>query len=598
MLASTGAATLSATVTVSATPSTTAVEIGSLAQWVATATDSTDPGATFTYQFSIQSSGYTQFAIFRDFYRYNYFDYRPAGREGPYDVRVIARSSTGAMGSVIEHGLTVSRVTGSSPVISGTGHPLVPIYSAPPCAPPGAIRVRFKSASDATWQWTSFKGCTGASLNFYIAGMKPSTAYSVQQQNPDNSFGPVLTFTTGSIPGDVTIPNHFILKSAESPTSSTYPILFHAGIPSAFATDLNGNVIWYLPAYTPGETGYTTRVFPGGYFTGSMDDRTTNCPGTTRHCGDHRFFREFDLGGHIIRETNFTALNIHVNAWRKAEGKTPVHLTFFSHEGTQLPNGDIATIVTDERVADQGQGPVDVLGDTVVVFDSNFNLKWFWDGFDFLDIKRKALKDDLCTQGGGGCPILFNRQSNGEYYTVANDWTHANSISYDPKDGNLLVSLRHQAWVIKIAYQNAAGDGHVIWRLGPQGDFALSPGAVADEWFNYQHDANVQANGLLTLFDNNNLYSGDSRGQAWKLDETNLIATPIANADLGVRSTALGSAAPLSNGNYMFGAGFIDGNHGQAIEMTPSPSYRVVFKEQTDQFVYRYFRMSSMYSVQ
>jgi len=105
----------------------------------------------------------------------------------------------------------------------------------------------------------------------------------------------------------------------------------------------------------------------------------------------------------------------------------------------------------------------------------------------------------------------------------ANDWTHVNSVAYDPKDGNLVVSIRNQAWVVKIAYQNGSGNLHIVWKLGQDGDFTLSTGNPLD-WFSYQHDAEFQSNGVLTLFDDGNLRvhehdGGNSRGQAWSLDE-------------------------------------------------------------------------------
>ena len=63
----------------------------------------------------------------------------------------------------------------------------------------------------------------------------------------------------------------------------------------------------------------------------------------------------------------------------------------------------------------------------------------------------------------GSC-VLFNAAK-------ANDWTHGNSVSLT-YDGNLIYSARHQDLVYKIAYANGAGDGHVIWKLGKDGDFA------------------------------------------------------------------------------------------------------------------------------
>jgi hypothetical protein len=46
-------------------------------------------------------------------------------------------------------------------------------------------------------------------------------------------------------------------------------------------------------------------------------------------------------------------------------------------------------------------------------------------------------------------------------------------VNWSPDDGNLILSVRHQDWVIKIDYRGGSGDGHMIWRLGQNGDFAV-----------------------------------------------------------------------------------------------------------------------------
>ncbi len=108
-----------------------------------------------------------------------------------------------------------------------------------------------------------------------------------------------------------------------------------------------------------------------------------------------------------------------------------------------------------------------------------------------------------------------------------------------------------------------------------------------------------QSNGLLSLFDNGNyriaqMGGGDSRGQAWKLDQTNLVATLEVNVDLGVQSLAVGSAQLLSNGNYWFDAGFLNGGSGtQGSEVTPSGT--IVFKDESSHNTYRSFRLTNMY---
>ena len=93
------------------------------------------------------------------------------------------------------------------------------------------------------------------------------------------------------------------------------------------------------------------------------------------------------------------------------------------------------------------------------------------------------------------------------------DWTHSNSIVYSPDDKSLVVSIRDQSWVIKINYNDGAGDGSILWKLGFQGDFALQSGTTNAvdpvDWFSAQHDANIISTttaGTLDvlLFDNGN----------------------------------------------------------------------------------------------
>ena len=137
----------------------------------------------------------------------------------------------------------------------------------------------------------------------------------------------------------------------------------------------------------------------------------------------------------------------------------------------------------------------------VLVLDQNFQVAWVWDPFNWLNIRR------LPTLGEG-----------------PSDWTHANSIAWSPADGNLVVSLRSQDWVIKIDYANGTGDGHVIWRLGQGGDFRINS-TDPSPWFSHQHDVRYINDTTLVLFDNGNTRHSknpraNSRGQELVLDET------------------------------------------------------------------------------
>jgi Arylsulfotransferase (ASST) len=74
------------------------------------------------------------------------------------------------------------------------------------------------------------------------------------------------------------------------------------------------------------------------------------------------------------------------------------------------------------------------------------------------------------------------------------DFFHLNSIQQLP-NGNLLVSARH-TWTV---YEISKHTGAIVWQLGGKhSSFKFGPGAH----FEWQHDARIQPNGTITLFDN------------------------------------------------------------------------------------------------
>jgi hypothetical protein len=346
------------------------------------------------------------------------------------------------------------------------------------------------------------------------------------------------------------------------------------------------------------------KLVPGGTFL-TIDDDPINSRAqcgsfSTTGCGDHQFLRELDLAGNVIRSTSWAVVNDEINTLRAKQGGSKVRLNFFSHEGIRLPNGYTVTMATDEQVKHLNSGTQDVFGDVIIALDTNWQVVWAWDAFDYLDINRIAI-GGACVTGGPGCPAqFFNRQPNGQLYKSALDWTHANSISFDTTDNNLIVSFRNQSLVVKINFANGQGNGNIVWKLGYGGSFALAPGYPVSDWFSGQHDARFMSNGLFTLFDNNNPSTvtqqpgGNAHGQAWQLDTTHMIATPVVNADLGVVSPAVGSAGLISNGNYHWQAGFVNSSEAVTFETTPSGTQ--VYKEQIDSLSYRTFRLQNLYT--
>jgi hypothetical protein len=234
------------------------------------------------------------------------------------------------------------------------------------------------------------------------------------------------------------------------------------------------------------------------------------------------------------------------------------------------------------------------MGDLVIDLDQNFQVTWTWNAFDHLDPNRGPVLGETCAVYSYACPGSSPN---------AVDWLHSNSVNSSPADGNLVISMRHQDWVIKVRYQNGFGDGEVLWRLGPEGDFTLVNGSGEFPWNSHQHDAIYVGPNRIALYDNGNTRcrgaaSGtcNSRGQIYELDEASGLAIQVLNADLGVYSDRLGSAEILTNGNYFFGSGAVswDPASGDATEVTPDGAISYTQRVQ-DQF-YRSKRFKSLYT--
>ena len=403
-------------------------------------------------------------------------------------------------------------------------------------------------------------------MNFYLAGLHPQTRY-MASAIVDTGFsfheGSAVPFTTAQaaiVPAAQTV-----IKAGDEDG-----LLLQATITkNVIATDFAGNLLWYYAQ----PVMLMTNPERGGLFWA-----TTSGPQ-----GDlsRQTIREFDLTGTTITETNVARVNEQLAAMGKGA------ITGFHHEASRLPDGKILALASNERLLTDVQGPgaVDVIGDVVIIMNPDLKIVWVWDAFDHLDVRRKAVLGETCAV----CASLAK---------IANDWTHMNSAEQTP-DGNLLLSSRHQDWIYKIDYENGNGDGHVIWRLGKDGDFQLN--ADPSAWFSHQHDPRYTHDGdssITVLDDGNTRQATDpnahSRGQALRIDENNMTAELLLNADLGVFSLALGSAQRLANGHYYFCTGFLSDFTSLLTEVDPYG--RIVYELHVDAQQYRTFRMRDLYS--
>jgi len=341
------------------------------------------------------------------------------------------------------------------------------------------------------------------------------------------------------------------------------------------AFDLSGNMVWSIPPIQ-GATIEAPHLLPNGDF----------LIGATP--GD---VEEIDLTGKVIRQENLVALQ----TWLTNQG---INLTAFQfhHDVIALPNGHWIALFNANQPCSaipncSGLGTIlgDALVDLAPQADGSFQPVWYWSTFDHLDINRAPQ----------GYP----------------DWTHSNAIVYSADDGNLLLSIRHQSWVIKIDYENGKGSGDILWHLGYQGEFSLVGGTDPYDWFFMQHGpsfttANTTGQFGLAVFDNGDDRPGGSaqsncfnptcvfsRGVTLQIDETAKTATIVTDYRPSEYSFWGGNAEQLANGNLEsdFNTGSPTG-FSDIIEATSGASPQLVWRLQTSNaHAYRGFRLPSLY---
>lgn len=383
-------------------------------------------------------------------------------------------------------------------VVSGTANPLVANYAFTTFRD-AMVSVDFGPDTHyglKTWAVPAPTG--GGTVNVLVAGMRQFSTYHMRARAefPDGTALRDLDriFTTGGLPAarvpQVTVTN----PDGLSPTRGVQ--MFHL-TPGASqqvqvaAMDNSGNIVWYYDALA--SSPQPIQLLPNGHFLINLATGSTSGTGTS---GD---VREIDLVGNIIRRLNADDLN----GWLTQAG---ISLQVFSihHDVLPLPNGHLILLVNHYRTfvdLPGFPGPITVLGDALVDLDENLTPVWVWDSFDHLDINRH--------------PMNFP------------DWTHSNAILYSPDDGNLLLSIRHQSWIVKIDYQDGRGTGDVLWRLGYQGDFTLTTGGDPAAWFYAQHLPEIISPASAGIFEIVVFDDGNNR----VLDNTGTVCgTPGAQA--------------------------------------------------------------------
>ncbi len=542
--------------------------VGSPVTWTAS---SRGHGVKPVYRFVVtQPDGSIQ--VLRDFGPSNRAAWNPL-QEGTYQIRVDVKPRPNAVRREFTFATYTAqtRVVGDDAVVSAMANPLVALYSAPP-ARGGSMYVQFaEDGPSPSWQDTSPLPLVGGrSTNFLVAGMRPESTYLMRHVLEDGTLSAPVSFTTGGLPGNMTFPTIDVVQPPAAGVDPSQAVIFHAALPSGYsvntlATNLNGEINWYYDAVANGFPSLAMNLEPGG---------TVMLLGGTAigNAGGFDTLREVNLAGDTLRETNVRAMNAKLAAARMPQ------ISQFDHEVKLLPNGNMVVLASAPRIVRYQGKPTKFEGNVVLVLDPTLRPVWAWNSFRWLDTNRI-----------------------GTDQAIPGDWLHGNSVSYSPGDGNLVVSLRTQDWVVKLNYANGTGNGRVLWKLGEKGQFR----AIANSpkpWFSHQHDARYVNDNTVVVFDNGNIRHNSnpeahSRGQMWSLDERNMTATLVVNADLGNFSPFLGGAQLLPNGNLAFTSGAIlSGGKpaGQTIQVLPDGTR--VYVQQISQYEYRSYFASTLYN--
>jgi arylsulfate sulfotransferase len=333
---------------------------------------------------------------------------------------------------------------------------------------PGKVWVEFGKTTaygQNTWQ-VATPTANGGEVRILVAGMLGNTVYHMRARAVLNN-GTTFTdadqvCTTGTPPA--TSPVTISTTGTPQPGIEMWNTVVPQGVAQAMATDLNGNVIW---TYT--YTGALIDVIQGIQLlpNGNLLMLISYLSSVTVNSGSKVIneIREVDLAGNTVRNLTMDSLNQKLAAsnLRDAQGNV-YNLKSFHHGVLALPNGHwvLLTDYSKNYVNLPGYpGTTSVQGDALIDVDENFNPDWAWNTFDHLDVNRH--------------PMNFP------------DWTHSNGVLYSSDDHNLLLSIRHQNWIIKINFLDGQGSGNVMWRLGNGGDFKLVGAADPIDWFYAQH---------------------------------------------------------------------------------------------------------------
>jgi arylsulfate sulfotransferase len=377
-------------------------------------------------------------------------------------------------------GLGLSSPVRAVVVVSG------PTLGVPPHAPlarllefttdvPSRVRV---DVTDGVESWHHDFHDYGTAHALPLLGFKADHIYQVKLTLYDEHRGSLalpspLLFITDPLPPD--FPPLQTLVSVPSRMEPGYTMFFAEPNPSSGTSysvilDAQGDVVWYSDR-------------------GGSDERQLAN-------GDIFFFSSLDIA-------EIDMLGEYQRSWYLSQtgstplpGSIPVDIGPVNHEAFPTDHGTILTLTSESRVVDgyptsdtdpnAPTATATVIDHPVVEFSqATGQILGRWPPLDLLD------------------PTRIGYDSIGP---TRNDWGHANAVIEDPRDGDMILSLRHQDAVVKFDRE-----GRIKWILGPHANwpaqfqpYLLTPVGTPFAWQYHQHAPMVTPAGTLMLFDNGN----------------------------------------------------------------------------------------------
>lgn len=487
-------------------------------------------------------------------------------------------------------------------VVTPTNNPQVALYTM--TLPfPGEMKVQFgptKSYGLETWNRST--DTNNSQVSVFVAGMKASSTYHmaarVELSNGVQKSDVDHTFKTGALPASMRLN----VTTTTTPGMKPQPgIEFTNPLPGLAAIDLEGNIIWTYPEVDANVDSLDgAKLLPNGDILLVMAP-LSNAPLAGPIPNDTVVeIREINLAGDTVKEISIADLNAELSTATCAEcgGLT---LGTFHHDVTPLPNGHwlvlsnmLRTLSPTTNPPLTSKPPQPVLGDVILDLDENLQPVWVWNEFNHLEPNRH--------------PWNFP------------DWTHTNAILYSPDDHNIIVSIRHQNWVLKVNYDDGQGNGDILWRMGEGGTLSLVGGTYPVDWQYAQHGPAFFSTNTSGVFSLGVMDNGDDRyytpggkcGPNNQLSQACLYSTiPIYRIDEHAQTATLvfhqilpgnlysnfgGNVRWLANGDVEYDLCGLAPFDSLVREVTMEANPKTVWSMSlTGQYFYRAFRVPSLY---